>query len=451
MCTSPILIPTRKRYLSCDFHEKHFIEVPCGNCSSCHTSRQRQMSFRFSFEAKRSKYIYSDTLTYSDNNLPHIRDFFPCSSQNLACFSRNHIQLFLKRLRRKLSYHLKLTENVFKYAIFSEYGADQRYTHRPHYHILFFVNFDIDPLLFSRYVSECWQYGRTEGFGYKNNYYILHHNTLYKDSIRLTNYVTKYLCKSSLYYKSLQPILDDIIRSVDKSNYNSYVDYKKAIRHIKNTLSQFSMWSHHLGDNFLNTLSNDDIIKLAKSPFVPLPNYTHLTVIPLPLYYVRKLFYTKEKFEDGYFFNPNDYGLIYLTSRQKSIESYNYYSLKSMIQSINYSIPDNTIMELSHYLLYKRYSNLKPFLYLTPPDVINTNHLVTYYRDKDIDSFGQRIIKNEENIYSYYDYLLQNSYTNYEYEKLYNDLLNTYNKKFPNDKFTFVNEFRNKIKSVMTN
>jgi len=126
------------------------IELACGQCIGCRLERSRQWAVRCMHEAQ----LYEDncflTLTYSDDNLP-----------SNGSINRRHVQLFLKRLRKKIS------PRKFRYVYAGEYGEK---TSRPHYHLILFnydfpdkilhsKNRDGDRLYTSRLLDEIWGLG----------------------------------------------------------------------------------------------------------------------------------------------------------------------------------------------------------------------------------------------------------------------------------------------------
>lgn len=98
---------------------KHEILVPCGRCGFCAATRRSDWAIRLSFERRLhlgSRFI---TLTYADCHLKwHLAQ---------PQLHREHVQLFLKRVRKE-GYQLR-------YYGVGEYGSR---TFRPHYHILLF-------------------------------------------------------------------------------------------------------------------------------------------------------------------------------------------------------------------------------------------------------------------------------------------------------------------------
>ena len=162
-----------------------YIEVPCNQCAECKKNKRLEWRLRSFYECQdtiaKGGYIYFDTLTYSEEFVPHLSDYLTDHSQVLnkvedfTCFNHTHFKNFLKNMRRQLDYHHKGV--TFKYFLSSEYGTKEGYTHRPHYHILFFVNNkSIDPFTFSELVSKCWPFGRTDGMPYQSRDYVIEHS-----------------------------------------------------------------------------------------------------------------------------------------------------------------------------------------------------------------------------------------------------------------------------------
>ena len=94
------------------------IELPCGQCMGCRLERSRQWAVRCVHEAKQHKENCFITLTYDPENLPEDESL-----------KKRHLQLFWKRLRKRLA-HKKI-----KYFACGEYGE---HGGRPHYHAIIF-------------------------------------------------------------------------------------------------------------------------------------------------------------------------------------------------------------------------------------------------------------------------------------------------------------------------
>lgn len=108
---------------------------PCGQCLPCRINKRRLWTHRILLESKCHEKSVFTTLTYSPDNLP------PNGS-----LVRAHLQLFLKRLRRRVA------PRLLRYFAPGEYGDD---TWRPHYHpILFGLGLDS-----ARDIEESWGLG----------------------------------------------------------------------------------------------------------------------------------------------------------------------------------------------------------------------------------------------------------------------------------------------------
>lgn len=116
-------------YFVCDdngYKYPIFLQTRCGHCILCTNSAHNIYASRLLAESQLYKVRPCFcTLTYNDCHLPSdgasVRD----------------CQTFLKRFRinlqRKFNYHEKV-----RYFLCAEYGSDIRFSHRPHYHVIFF-------------------------------------------------------------------------------------------------------------------------------------------------------------------------------------------------------------------------------------------------------------------------------------------------------------------------
>ena len=119
------------------------VAVPCGRCINCQMQKRKDMSVRLAHEASQHENCCFLTLTYNDDNVPTTDwNAIGCprkqfdnglgSLPSLTLFPRD-VQLFMKRLRRRLEYHYGV--KGIRYFAVGEYGGR---THRPHYHVLIF-------------------------------------------------------------------------------------------------------------------------------------------------------------------------------------------------------------------------------------------------------------------------------------------------------------------------
>jgi len=119
------------------------ILLPCGQCIGCRLEKSRQWAIRMSHENQMSNSSCFLTLTYNEEHLPET-----------GTLILRDVQLFMKKLRKKISIHdityrpspktgkfiiyEKILTNPIKFFLCGEYGEKNR---RPHYHICIF-NYD---------------------------------------------------------------------------------------------------------------------------------------------------------------------------------------------------------------------------------------------------------------------------------------------------------------------
>jgi len=94
------------------------IQVPCGKCIPDLMNKRADWSFRLEQEYKYSKSAIFVTLTYDQKHAP-----------SDGSLDKRHLQLYLKRLRKKDG------TNKIRYYAVGEYGTRSG---RPHYHLLLF-------------------------------------------------------------------------------------------------------------------------------------------------------------------------------------------------------------------------------------------------------------------------------------------------------------------------
>lgn len=115
------------------------ILVPCGHCIVCRVKKTKEWTLRLLMEDKNFDKSSFVTLTYDDYHLPTL----PCGKNPLL---KSELQLFFKRLRKRLDYKIK-------YYACGEYGDQFK---RPHFHIILFgVGFDDDDI---KLLNQAWQY-----------------------------------------------------------------------------------------------------------------------------------------------------------------------------------------------------------------------------------------------------------------------------------------------------
>lgn len=320
MCLNPLTIRNPTKVIHTGGGHLLQMQVPCGVCAQCLQAKRNEWYVRTYYEMQRTfslnGYVLFDTLTYDDEHLPMISNYIDIKKygiKDFSCFDHKHFKLFLKRLRRRISHKYKIKKNAFRYFLTTEYGEDDRYTHRPHHHILFFVYVKIDPLEFSQLIAECWQYGRTDGYPFKPASYVYSHTYGYsycgndnKDFNTITSvamYVSKYITKSSKFTKTLRSRLAYVREQVTKYNslHKRTIDDEnlEMLKELKRNVDMFHRQSQGFGLSYLDNLTPERLMFIDCDKITMKDKDKIVKTYPLPMYYKRKLFYTLKKHDDG--------------------------------------------------------------------------------------------------------------------------------------------------------
>lgn len=218
MCLRPITLKQREAV------------VPCGKCPKCIARRVSSWSFRLMQEEKVSSFAQFLTMTYAQTTLPFSANFLPT-------LSKRDVQLFIKRLRKRMG------ENAIriKYYAVGEYGGK---TFRPHYHIIMF-NHDLDA------IQPAW------GLGH------VYYGTVSGASV---GYTLKYMSKQKKKFR----------RSPDDDR-----------------VPEFALMSKGLGISYLN----ETMVEWHTTDYI---NRMYCTVsggikIAMPRYYKEKIYFEEEK------------------------------------------------------------------------------------------------------------------------------------------------------------
>lgn len=279
MCFRPITI-NNPALVKNNVYNKSRLEVPCGHCSQCKDIKRLSWFVRLYYEWKKCEELNGfglfETFTYNEKHVPRI---LPNYKGGLRCFSVRDLQLYLKRLRKRLSKEypdLNLT-NVLKYFISMEYGGN---THRPHYHPVFFVESPlIDRFKFKKICEELWNENGFTRSGDLNFGFICNAGGL--------SYVAKYVCKDA--YE------DSFVRN--REHYLLKLGYTKD--QFKSIYPRV-LCSKNLGINALEYDLNNDFNTFLEGSIVIPDKDKILRNYKLPLYYERKLFYdTRFRYFDG--------------------------------------------------------------------------------------------------------------------------------------------------------
>lgn len=360
MCLTPIRLRTNTKYFHLGSYKKLYVDVPCGKCVECQQQKKNEWYLRNYYEAEdtwnKGGYILFDTLTYDDAHLPSSQNTilgFDLSEQysfwklfdwmienhyldgvndgkligqeihrfmdtfgacDFSCFRYTDVQSFLKNLRIRLTRDGYDVKSSLRYFLSSEYGHDEHYidqsgrtrkgTNRPHYHILFYVsNPSIDPLYLSQMISDCWYFGRTDGYAYRGSAYV--YNNCFgpryiKDPNRLRGvqyYVTKYVCKDYEFAENVDVRICKILRDIYGLSFTSR-DYSDKRRFLHRFMDQFHRQSVGFGLTALDSTENFESI--WNHGYITVPDKEKITKnLPIPMYYVRKLFQECVKDSEG--------------------------------------------------------------------------------------------------------------------------------------------------------
>ena len=414
MCLKPLKINNPAKRFDLKGGQPLILEVPCGRCAECKKNKRLEWYFRAYHQCQDTintgGYVYFDTLTYSDDNVPHLSDFVDLAQikdcADFMCFNHVHWRNFLKNMRRQIHFHYKGCS--FKYFLTSEYGTDERFTHRPHYHILFFIKGPIHPFDFSKLVSKCWNYGRTDGLPYKSNSYTAEHvygynlgfpqdGTPFEICTKVCNYVSKYVTKDSKF----QNEIDNRIELLKK-----HIDNEDELKDIIRSVDMFHRCSQGFGLGYLRQLDADEYNFIYQNGACRIGDKARIKyVIKLPLYFKRKLFYKVLKREDNtLYWQLNDVGIDYQKRYLLSCVdklSANYRLLLSLTNDDEYSsikklFGDRTIEDFVTYKLFYK------------------NRLRDVYTDFGYKTFNTRCQLNdkEDNLYDWLNSIIDSSFAN---------------------------------------
>lgn len=330
MCTNKIFVRNNSRYIDSCTSRRLYRFVNCGQCAECQKSKLSEYTLRLFYQLQytlyRKGFALIDCLTYSPAFHPSINHFFDVPvNYAYKCFSSMDVRLFLVRLRQNLA-RLGYGSDCFSYYYVGEFGTDERFTKRAHYHIVFFVYCDISPAEFSILVSNNWRLGRTDGLVYRGlsqlNYNTLDSSCPPARLNAISSYLAKYLFKSqSLQKKSFHRAAVVTCHLVNKRDISEF-DYSDRLlfRRVLSYLQPFHRQSKGFGLFALDVVGQS-YIKEHQTIYFQSGSYRF--EIGLPLYYVRKLFFKSEVNKFGSFsWIPND--------------DYRFFKLRSFSKSLSY-------------------------------------------------------------------------------------------------------------------
>lgn len=399
MCINIKFIPNRSKVISPFHRERLLVPVKCGYCFECQRERHNEWYYRIYHEwldtFRKGGYVFFDTLTYANDYLPHINDFIPLANDalpNWSCFSRPDLRSFLTTLHSSITrkFSPRAAAGV-RHFIAAEYGTDDRFTHRPHYHCLFFVTSDIKVDALKAEITNCWYRGRTDSvrkFGDKSNYFTSKSSSEINRR-NVSHYVAKYVQKSSLFQSRINeriavaldvyvgrystvPIVktkynidttNDYFPSLTAVEFDCYVDtdivssivksehFKDYRRKLKRTVDQFHIQSKGFGLSALDTVNVDDLIEKG---YLTMPDTLQVNrKIALPKYYERKLFEETIVFHGRKLWQPTKKGLIFRQKKELRCKEYLSDRYRLLVKQYNLRLR-HTPEDISRYVVFRK-------------------------------------------------------------------------------------------------
>lgn len=414
MCTQPIHIKNPKfskdrSYESQLFNpvddslDKHSFLVPCGECYECRQVKMHQNQIRVYYECleceKEGYNSFFNALTYDEQHVPKL--------YGLNVFSYNDLQLFLKRLRKRLkelgyemfsykTYHGKTYKvSNFKYFIAPEYGSKFG---RPHYHLIFNCHFNISAEDFCKLVDQCWQMGYTQFTNpYEPKYYKQWQKSVLLTAAGAIQYVAKYCNKdldfidsinnqdtgeflrnlnAALIKKYTTMVIDPAGESHAQSFFTPLDSVKfRDLKHVSPELDNcipHCRYSQRYGIYALNVLTDQQLM----SGKIPMPDKftTDGIITSVVPYFDNKLFYDYDK--SGKLRRINSEGLKMRDLRFKQNIDYveNQIFETSMYFTLNHHEYKDRVLKIIQDTS-KKYA--AP-LYTSLEDFISENNLLSY-------------------------------------------------------------------------
>lgn len=348
MCYRPIRIYNNRTFKRSGI-DRDYLYVPCGHCAQCKQKNQDDWYVRLSYEYEYYKSIGGCsvfvTCTFNDYNVPKfdykkVKILDSYHKYDLSyydgnlCFGKSDVRQFVKDLRAILARNgLKDGLKIF---CVSELGTDDRYTHRPHYHFIFFIPRQIDANKFLGYCNYAWSHKIKisdypqfavsadelkkqfdKGYYYINNHVVVKksngcagvtymlrngfcsysrnedgssrpflYNTL---GIR---YLLKYLYKDDLFMSnSFARDVREILLSLPKLSVLTD-DEVKAVRYLKDVLP-FHLSSQNIGHSLVEQFNNSgDYSAIIQNKKISVNG--DMNKYSVPTYIIKKICYNQE-------------------------------------------------------------------------------------------------------------------------------------------------------------
>lgn len=285
MCYSPITINNKSSYIV-DRVSFYSYTVPCGKCLECRSAKVSEWQTRISFELdalyKRGGTAVFLTLTYNSLNLPHVTLSTSDATQTIECFNRDHVLQFLNVV--KVYMNKKYGKESYKYFLVSEYGGT---TTRPHYHVIFFLQPQVNWFNFVEKCREKWSYGFLfPKYDARYQCYVDSHNQpteppTIKNLQGCAKYVSKYITKDMDFFGL--PIVEQYIN--ENPHYRSLIA-KYLPKHWQ---------SNKLGISVIDNINLLDDATFKNALRFGVLNPVTFKYVPIPQFVLHKLLYKNVK------------------------------------------------------------------------------------------------------------------------------------------------------------
>lgn len=395
------------------------------------------------YEWMQSAQTFFYTLTYNNDNLPH--------RYGMPCFSKRDIQKFLDRLRKAIypfGAHLK-------YFVSSEYGELYK---RPHYHVLFFLDKQINPFQFYKLVERMWKYGFVkygDNVGVVNSFSGIRYVTKYvsKDISYTNDFDSKFLrliysrCVALLtwlasrypeheldfnkiilfYNKDENKVFYRWLGS-DMSDFYSNEELRdfcdKLVRKIHSRFNfsrPFHLQSTKLGSNILDLPC--DVLERCE---VPVTTSAGVQKFPLPRYFKRHLWYDVVENEVDHKKNRfvlNDVGKQHLLARLNDQINSNYENIQKVLLNID-KLDSSILPKLRETGIdFKTFTDFHYFLKHIDIDLYHVAIYRVVFRGRVCPFPFKDIRFSDSNFVDYYPFVEACLYETsmYDYGKIYRD------------------------------
>lgn len=343
MCVSPILVRNPKKSFN-NLVDSLLLRVPCGNCWQCRLQRKNSAWLKMHYEYEETElkggFTYFLTLTYKQSRLPRLLG-------NLPCFRHRDVQLFLKRIRKVVG------ATKVRYWFCMEYGSR---THRPHYHIVFFVT-GYDFWLFRQLAKKEWSingYSKCGKFNYGR-----------VTSSAGLRYCAKYVAKQLTdedYLRKVFNYISGINARCKDCKLASYVTDK-----MRYLVTPRTRGSNSLGMYVASVTSYDDLLKCRCLA----PDKRGVqSYVNLPLCFQRKLFYNIEKIDNSPRYVLNDFGFCSRSARYEDFRK-NFVNRVTLVRTIPLDCSFFSRINSRFNLKISSYDEIVDFANLNDYDFVN--------------------------------------------------------------------------------